>query len=213
MVDIFIRPDQRTDLVAWLGSARSHRARIWTLICRLRGRIAGDRINGRPEYRTGRYRAGHVGDPVATDLGSRWIHAGARLSAVTSRRHRRPLWPPRSPARRSRDLRDRLVGADGIHQPPGDHRCPRCGGPGGGVHHARHHVAVNCRSPQRRTHQAVEIWAGVAGSGSVIGMLGSGVLLHFWSWQSIFWAFAGCAALIFVLAFTISTSPDVKATP
>lgn len=61
--------------------------------------------------------------------------------------------------------------------------------------------------------KAVGIWAGVAGCGGVIGMLGSGTLLHFWPWQSIFWAFAGGAALIFVLACTVSSSRDERATP
>jgi MFS family permease len=61
--------------------------------------------------------------------------------------------------------------------------------------------------------KATGIWAGVAGSGAVIGMLGSGALLHFWSWRSIFWTFAVCAALIFVLACTVSTSRDDDATP
>ena len=61
--------------------------------------------------------------------------------------------------------------------------------------------------------KAVGIWAGVAGSGAVIGMLGSGTLLHFWSWRSIFWAFAASAALIFVLACTIKSSRDDEATP
>jgi len=61
--------------------------------------------------------------------------------------------------------------------------------------------------------KATGIWAGVAGSGAVIGMLGSGALLHFWSWRSIFWTFAVCAALIFVLACTVSTSRDDEATP
>jgi EmrB/QacA subfamily drug resistance transporter len=61
--------------------------------------------------------------------------------------------------------------------------------------------------------KATGIWAGVAGSGAVIGMLGSGALLHFSSWRSIFWTFAVCAALIFVLACTVSTSRDDEATP
>jgi EmrB/QacA subfamily drug resistance transporter len=61
--------------------------------------------------------------------------------------------------------------------------------------------------------KAVGIWAGVAGCGGVLGMLGSGALLYFWSWQSIFWAFAGAAALVFVLACTVSSSRDEDATP
>lgn len=61
--------------------------------------------------------------------------------------------------------------------------------------------------------KAAGIWAGVAGCGAVIGMLGSGILLHFWPWRSIFWAFAAGAALIFVLACTVSSSRDERATP
>jgi EmrB/QacA subfamily drug resistance transporter len=61
--------------------------------------------------------------------------------------------------------------------------------------------------------KATGIWAGVAGCGAVIGMLGSGTLLHLWSWRSIFWAFAGFAALIFVLACTVKSSRDDEATP
>ncbi|EID08754.1 major facilitator superfamily transporter [Mycobacterium xenopi RIVM700367] len=61
--------------------------------------------------------------------------------------------------------------------------------------------------------KAVGIWAGVAGCGAVIGMLGSGALLYFWPWQSIFWAFAAGAALIFVLACTVSSSRDPQAAP
>jgi EmrB/QacA subfamily drug resistance transporter len=61
--------------------------------------------------------------------------------------------------------------------------------------------------------RAIGIWAGVAGSGAVIGMLGSGTLLHFWPWRSIFWTFAVSAALIFVLACTVKSSRDDEATP
>jgi EmrB/QacA subfamily drug resistance transporter len=61
--------------------------------------------------------------------------------------------------------------------------------------------------------KATGLWAGVAGCGAVIGMLGSGALLHFWSWRSIFLAFAGFALLIFALACTVSSSRDDEATP
>jgi EmrB/QacA subfamily drug resistance transporter len=61
--------------------------------------------------------------------------------------------------------------------------------------------------------KAIGIWAGVAGCGAVIGMLGSGTLLHFWSWRSIFWAFAIFAAVIFVLACTVTSSRDDEVTP
>ena len=62
-------------------------------------------------------------------------------------------------------------------------------------------------------NKAVGIWAGVAGSGAVIGMLGSGGLLNFWSWHSIFWAFAGASLTIFVLTLTVASSRDADAKP
>lgn len=60
--------------------------------------------------------------------------------------------------------------------------------------------------------KAAGIWAGVAGCGAVIGMLGSVVLLHFWAWRSIFWTFAGAAVLIFVLACSVSSRCRPRAT-
>ena len=67
--------------------------------------------------------------------------------------------------------------------------------------------------PKDQRNKAVGIWAGAAGSGAVIGMLGSGGLLHFFAWDSIFWAFAGAGALLFALALTISTSRESVAKP
>lgn len=67
--------------------------------------------------------------------------------------------------------------------------------------------------PKSERNKAVGIWAGVAGSGAVLGFLVTGLLLQFWSWQSIFWAFAGAGALLFVLAWTVSSSRDEDAAP
>nr|WP_242456095.1 MFS transporter [Mycolicibacterium sp. P1-18] len=67
--------------------------------------------------------------------------------------------------------------------------------------------------PKSQRNRAVGIWAGVAGSGAVVGFLVTGVLLQFWSWQSIFWAFAGAGALLFVLALTVTSSRDDDAAP
>ena len=67
--------------------------------------------------------------------------------------------------------------------------------------------------PKSERNKAVGIWAGVAGSGAVVGFLATGILLHFWSWQSIFWAFAGASALLFALACTVSSSRDEAAAP
>jgi MFS family permease len=66
--------------------------------------------------------------------------------------------------------------------------------------------------PEDRT-KAVGIWAGVTGSGAVLGMLGSGALLHFWSWQSIFWGLAAAAVLLFVMTCTVSSSRGDDAPP
>ena len=67
--------------------------------------------------------------------------------------------------------------------------------------------------PRSKRNKAVGIWAGVAGSGAVVGFLVTGVLLHFFSWQSIFWAFTGGAAVLFVLTCTISSSRSSEVTP
>jgi EmrB/QacA subfamily drug resistance transporter len=67
--------------------------------------------------------------------------------------------------------------------------------------------------PKEQRNKAVGIWAGTAGCGAVVGMLGSGGLLHFWSWQSIFWAFAGAGAALFVLTLTVATSKESEPKP
>ncbi len=72
---------------------------------------------------------------------------------------------------------------------------------------------ITAAHPKDQRNKAVGIWAGVAGSGAVIGMLGSGGLLNFWSWHSIFWAFAGAALGIFVLTLTIASSRDAESKP
>ena len=40
--------------------------------------------------------------------------------------------------------------------------------------------------PEEEKGRAVGVWVGVAGGGAVIGLLGSGVLLEFFSWSSFF---------------------------
>ncbi|PQE00235.1 MFS transporter [Mycobacterium sp. EPG1] len=67
--------------------------------------------------------------------------------------------------------------------------------------------------PKSERNKAVGIWAGVSGSGAVVGFLGTGVLLHFFSWHSIFYMFAAGAALMFVTTFTIGSSRDETAAP
>ncbi|WP_283632265.1 MFS transporter [Mycolicibacterium poriferae] len=67
--------------------------------------------------------------------------------------------------------------------------------------------------PKSERSKAVGIWAGVAGSGAIIGFLGTGVLLEFFGWQSIFYALAGAALVMLVLTGTIGSSRDESATP
>jgi EmrB/QacA subfamily drug resistance transporter len=62
--------------------------------------------------------------------------------------------------------------------------------------------------PAQERTKAVGIWAGVSGIGGLVGMLGSGILLHFWAWPSIFWAFAISATVLIPLTMTMPTSRD-----
>lgn len=67
--------------------------------------------------------------------------------------------------------------------------------------------------PERERAKPVAIWAGVAGSGAVVGMLGTGVLLHFWSWTAIFWAFSVSAVALIPLSLTIPSSREDELVP
>ncbi|UGT58926.1 MFS transporter [Nocardia asteroides] len=62
--------------------------------------------------------------------------------------------------------------------------------------------------PAERHARAVGIWAGVAGSGGVLGLLGSGAALAVWSWPSIFLALTLVAAVLAVAAATVPESRD-----
>ncbi|PTR24842.1 EmrB/QacA subfamily drug resistance transporter [Rhodococcus sp. OK519] len=62
--------------------------------------------------------------------------------------------------------------------------------------------------PATQRAKAVGIWSGVAGSGGVAGLIGSGLLLEKWSWHAIFIGLAVASAVLFVLAFSIPSSRD-----
>ncbi|OBA78530.1 MFS transporter [Mycobacterium sp. 1164966.3] len=66
--------------------------------------------------------------------------------------------------------------------------------------------------PQDRT-KAVGVWAGVAGSAGAIGLLGTGTLLHFWPWRSIFWALAAGGVTLVLLTLTIAESRHAHSPP
>nr|WP_231639822.1 MFS transporter [Mycobacterium sp. Marseille-P9652] len=65
--------------------------------------------------------------------------------------------------------------------------------------------------PKEQRMKAVGIWAGTAGSGGVLGMLGSGLLLRFWDWHAIFWSLGIAGLVIFALACTVSSSRESDA--
>lgn len=67
--------------------------------------------------------------------------------------------------------------------------------------------------PEHHRGRAVGIWAGVAGSGAVLGILASGLLLEVWSWQSIFIGLAGAGVVLLVAASTLSESRDESPPP
>ncbi|UXA18923.1 MFS transporter [Mycobacterium sp. SMC-4] len=67
--------------------------------------------------------------------------------------------------------------------------------------------------PKSERNKPVGIWAGVAGSGAIVGFLGAGLLLRYFSWESIFYGFAAAGVLLFGLALTIGTSRDQTEAP
>ncbi len=65
--------------------------------------------------------------------------------------------------------------------------------------------------PKQDRMKAVGIWAGTAGSGGVLGMLGSGLLLRFWDWHAIFWSLGVVGLVIFALGCTVASSREADA--
>lgn len=67
--------------------------------------------------------------------------------------------------------------------------------------------------PKAERNKAVGIWAGVAGSGAVVGFLGTGTLLNFFDWQSVFWGLGIVSVVLLILTCTIRSSRDDNGTP
>lgn len=210
MVETLIRPDQRTDTVAFSGSSR---ARIWTLAVACMGvsLVIASMVA---------LNAALPDIAVATSATQQqltWVVDGYTLvlaclllpaGAIGDRYGRRgalllglAIFAIASVAAAIFDSPAHIIVARAV-----------AGSGAAFIMPATLSLLTAAYSSDERT-KAVGIWAGVAGSGGVVGMLGTGLLLHFWSWESIFWAFAGFAALIFVLACTVSTSRDDEATP
>ncbi|MET9202268.1 MFS transporter, partial [Gordonia sp. NPDC003585] len=62
--------------------------------------------------------------------------------------------------------------------------------------------------PEAHRGRAVGVWAGVAGSGAVLGILGSGLLLARWSWESVFVGLTVAGVVLAALACTIAESRE-----
>ena len=67
--------------------------------------------------------------------------------------------------------------------------------------------------PEHQRGRAVGIWAGVAGSGAILGILCSGLLLQRWSWQSIFVGLTIAGIVLLIAALTLSESRDESHPP
>lgn len=210
MVDTFIRPDQRTEAVTALGS---NRARIWTMVVACMGvslviasMVALNTALGDIAVATSTTQSQLTwvidGYTVvlaclllpAGAIGDRYGRRGALLVGLATF-----AVASLAPTVFSTPLQ--IIVARGV-----------AGAGAAFIMPSTLSLLTAAYRNDERT-KAVGIWAGVAGCGGVLGMLGSGALLYFWPWQSIFWAFAGSAALIFVLACTVSSSRDEEATP
>ncbi|MEZ5211080.1 MFS transporter [Gordonia sp. PP30] len=62
--------------------------------------------------------------------------------------------------------------------------------------------------PREQRAIGVSVWAAVAGIGAILGFFVTGVLLMFFSWHSVFIAFAISAAGTLALTFTVGSSKD-----
>ncbi|MDT5222562.1 MAG: hypothetical protein QOF15_4667 [Mycobacterium sp.] len=62
--------------------------------------------------------------------------------------------------------------------------------------------------PPEARAKAVGIWAGVAGTAGLFGLVGTGLLIEFFDWHAIFWTLAIGGLLVFVLTLTIAESRD-----
>lgn len=68
--------------------------------------------------------------------------------------------------------------------------------------------------PRAQRARAVSVWTAVAGGSGVLGLLASGLLLEWWSWQSVFWfnVLLAAVALVGTLVF-VPESADSRPAP
>ncbi|MFT4125945.1 MAG: MFS transporter [Gordonia sp. (in: high G+C Gram-positive bacteria)] len=62
--------------------------------------------------------------------------------------------------------------------------------------------------PESLRSVGISVWAAVAGGGAIAGFLVTGLLLEFFTWQSIFLTFAAASGVAALLCLTIPTSKD-----
>jgi EmrB/QacA subfamily drug resistance transporter len=67
--------------------------------------------------------------------------------------------------------------------------------------------------PEQRRGRAVGIWAGVAGSGAILGVLCSGLLLERWSWESVFVGLTVAGVVLLMAALTLPESREFTHPP
>ncbi|MGO9506995.1 MAG: MFS transporter [Mycobacterium sp.] len=205
MVDTFVRPDQRTDAVSIGDSAR---ARTWTLAVACMG--VGLVVGSMTSLNTA------LGDLAvatsATQTQLTWIVDGYTLALACL------LLPAGALGdrygRRGALLAGLLIFAVGsmapamLHSPLQIIAGRAVAGVGAAFVMPATLSLLTVAYPKEARMKAVGIWAGTAGSGGVLGMLGSGLLLRFWDWHAIFWTLGIVGLVIFALGCTVSSSRD-----
>ena len=200
MVDTFVRPDQRTDAVSIGDSAR---ARTWTLAVACMG--VGLVVGSMTALNTA------LGDLAvatsATQTQLTWVVDGYTLALACL------LLPAGAIGdrygRRGALLTGLVIFSLGsiapaiLHSPLQIIAGRAVAGVGAAFVMPATLSLLTVAYPKEARLKAVGIWAGTAGSGGVLGMLGSGLLLRFWDWHAIFWSLGIAGLVIFALACTV----------
>jgi MFS family permease len=208
MVETLVRPDQRTDAVIIGGSAR---ARAWTLTVACMG--VGLVVGSMTALNTA------LGDLAvatsATQTQLTWIVDGYTLALAC-------LLLPAGAIGDRYGRRGALISGLAIfalgsmapailHSPLQIIAGRAVAGVGAAFVMPATLSLLTVAYPKDERMKAVGIWAGTAGSGGVLGMLGSGLLLRFWDWHAIFWSLGIAGLVIFALGCTIAPSRDKDA--
>jgi EmrB/QacA subfamily drug resistance transporter len=208
MVEILVRSDQRTDAVSIGGSPR---ARAWTLTVACMGVALV--VASMTALNTA------LGDLAvatsATQTQLTWVVDGYTLALACL------LLPAGAIGdrygRRGALLAGLVVFALGsaapaiLHSPPQIIAGRTVAGIGAAFVMPATLSLLTVAYPKEDRMKTVGIWAGTAGPGGVLGMLGSGLLLRFWDWHAIFWSLGIAGLVIFALGCTVSSSRETDA--